>query len=158
MGEAFLEEDFFAIVLRALVDGADEFDGFTGFGGAGGGLAALGDRLDHFFEIALMLVGINRGGIVSAQAGFLAFHEGGFDLGVLGFFVFKIPDLERFVGEEDGALGAGELDAGGVAVLRPSAGGGFNDAAGAALEFEEGDAVVLHFDTLMREAGGSGLN
>lgn len=116
------------------------------------------DGGDDFFEVALVLVGVDGFGVVGAEAGFLAFHEGGFDFCIFGLFVHEVPDFEGFVGEEDGAFGAGELDASRVAVFGPSGGGGFDDAAGTVFEFKEGNAVVFDFDVLVGEEGGVGLH
>ena len=96
-----LEEDLLSVVLRAFVNGRDEFDRFTGFGGAGGGLAAFRDCGDHFLEVALVLVGVDRGGIIGTESGFLALHEGLLNLSVLGLLVHEVPDFKGFVSEED---------------------------------------------------------
>src|SRR5205823_6375538 len=57
--------------------------------------------------------------------------------------------------QDDGALGAGDLDAAGVARIGSS--GGVNNSQGAASEFEDGCGGVLGFD-LVKKCGGAGLH
>ena len=117
-------------------------------------LAAFLDRLHDLLEVALVLVEIDRRRIVRAEAGFLAFHQGGFDERVLRFLLAEVPHLEGFVGEENGAVGASELHAGGVAGLGPGAGGALDHAERTVLELHRRDDAVLDLDALVRLASG----
>ena len=60
----FLQKHLRSIILCAFVDGADDGDGFAGFSGRCAGLAAFGDGGDHFFEVALVLIEVDCGGVV----------------------------------------------------------------------------------------------
>ena len=97
--------------------------------GRGAGFAVFGNRLNHLLEVALVLVGVDRGRVIGTEARFLTFHQGAADFLVFGLFVFEVPDLKGLVSEKDGTLRARELDARGVAILGPGAGGGFDHSA-----------------------------
>ena len=116
------------------------------------------DRVDDFFEVALVLVKVDRIGVVGAEAGVGPLHELCADLFVGLGLVHKVPSLKGFVGEKDRAFGAGELHAGGVPVLGPGAGAAFDDAACAVFKFDDGDGDVFDLDVGVCETGSVGLH
>lgn len=113
---ALREGDGGSVVFGGLVDGFDEGDGAAGFGGVDLGLGAGVEGVEEVLEVAEVLAVVDGGGVGgtgSAGCGGLG-AVGGEDLGVFGSFGFEVPGGEGVVGEEDGAGGAAELDAGGV--------------------------------------------
>ena len=117
--DEILEVDFFAVVLSAFVDGTDDGDGLARFHGRGARLAAFGDGGDHFFEVALMLIEVDRRRVVGSESGFLTTHVVGEDVGIDGVLLHEVPDFKGFVSEESGAFGAGQLHPGRMTIFRP---------------------------------------
>ncbi len=112
-----LEKDLLPAILRTLVNRGDDFHGFARFGGTGRGIAAFLDGGNNFFEVSLVLVEIDRGGIVCSESGFLSLHESVLNFGIFGLFFAEVPHFECFVGEEYRAICSGELDAGRMTVF-----------------------------------------
>ena len=136
----------------------NQFDAFARFARSCCGFAAFFDSVDDLFEVALVLVEVDRSWIVRAEAGVGALHKLCTDSFILVGLVHEVPGFECFVGEEHGAFGASELHAGRVAVFGPRAGAAFDDTTRAIFEFDDGDGDVFDFDVGVGEAGGVGLH
>ena len=149
---AQLEEDFLPAILCAFINCSDYFNWFSSFGCWGWWLPAFVDGRDYFFEVSLVLVEVDSGGIICPKARFLSLHKGAFNFYILRLLVAEVPNFKCFVGQEGRSGGSGEGDAGRVPVLWPGTGWGFGDASRAILELNNGDTVVLDFDSLMSKA------
>src|SRR6266699_3480139 len=105
--------------------------------------------LEKVFEDGLMAAEISDGG----GGGALVFVDGGGFSG--GWSASEFGGDDAVVLEHDGALGAGDFDAAGIAGI--SGGGSVENAQGAASKFENGGGGVFGFD-LVKKCAGTGLH
>src|SRR5712672_1829907 len=131
------------------VDGFDNGEAAAALDAVAGGGAILLDGFEKIFEDGLVATVIGNGG---GGRALVFVKPGGFEC---GGSVLKMGSDNAVVFEGDGAGGAGDFDAAGVA--RVSGGGGVKNAKSAAGKFEDGGSGIFDFD-FVKKGTDAGLH